>query len=101
MLNTDPMTIQRISAGLCSLLIATTMFGQSPDAGRVGATYEIRREMSKNSILREYQVRNIGPTVQGGRIVDLDVNHSNPREFYVAYASGGVFKTVNNGISFT
>lgn len=56
--------------------------------------------MAEGSMLREYPVRNIGPTVQGGRIVDMDVNNKNPKEFYVAYASGGVFKTINNGITF-
>ena len=36
----------------------------------------------------------------GGRVVDLDVNPDNQQVFYVAYASGGVFKTENNGHSF-
>ena len=46
-----------------------------------------------NSLLKEFPVRNIGPTVQGGRIVDVEVNLKNPKEFYVGYASGGIFKT--------
>ena len=36
-----------------------------------------------------------------GRVVDLAVNPSNPTEFYVGYASGGVWHTVNNGTTFT
>ena len=35
-----------------------------------------------------------------GRVVDIDVNPSDPSEFYVAYASGGVWHTINNGQSF-
>jgi hypothetical protein len=35
-----------------------------------------------------------------GRVVDIDVNPSDPTEFYVAYASGGVWYTINNGQSF-
>ncbi len=35
-----------------------------------------------------------------GRVTDIDANPSNPTEFYVAYASGGVWYTNNNGISF-
>jgi photosystem II stability/assembly factor-like uncharacterized protein len=63
-------------------------------------SYQLRKKMAEQSILKEYPVRNIGPTVQGGRIIDMDVNTKSPKEFYVAYASGGVFKTVNNGITF-
>ena len=36
-----------------------------------------------------------------GRVVDLDVNPSDPTHFYVAYASGGLWETKNNGNSFT
>ena len=35
-----------------------------------------------------------------GRVVDIDVNPSDPTEFYVAYATGGVWHTINNGQSF-
>jgi len=36
-----------------------------------------------------------------GRVVDFAVNPDNPNEFYVAYASGGLWHTKNNGTSFT
>ncbi|MFA0962677.1 WD40/YVTN/BNR-like repeat-containing protein [Roseivirga sp. BDSF3-8] len=58
-----------------------------------------RKTMGENSLLKNYPVRSIGPVVQGARIVDLAVNEDNPREFYVAFASGGVFYTKNNGIT--
>ena len=35
-----------------------------------------------------------------GRVVDLDVNPKDPTEFYVAYATGGLWHTTNNGQSF-
>ena len=44
--------------------------------------------------------RSIGPSSMGGRIVDLAVVESDPCVFYVATASGGLFKTVNNGVTF-
>ncbi len=43
--------------------------------------------------------RNIGPAVMSGRIVDLAVVESDPIKFYVASATGGVFKTSDNGIT--
>jgi photosystem II stability/assembly factor-like uncharacterized protein len=44
--------------------------------------------------------RNIGPSIMSGRVTDFEVNPNNPTEFYVAYASGGVWHTINNGQSF-
>lgn len=45
--------------------------------------------------------RNIGPAVMSGRIVDLAVAEADPIKFYVASATGGVFKTSDNGITLT
>ncbi|MDE2652953.1 MAG: hypothetical protein OXI71_03970, partial [Gemmatimonadota bacterium] len=45
--------------------------------------------------------RNIGPAVMSGRIVDLAVAEADPIKFYVASATGGVFKTGDNGITLT
>lgn len=57
--------------------------------------------LSKNSLVKNIAFANIGPTVMSGRVVDLDVNPDNPMEFYVAYASGGLWYTNSNGSSFT
>ena len=45
--------------------------------------------------------RCIGPAITSGRISDFAVNPENPFEYYVAVASGGVWKTVNNGVTYT
>src|SRR5437899_2086605 len=50
--------------------------------------------------LKGLAFRNIGPAVMGGRIDDFAVVESHPSTFYVGTASGGIFKTVNNGITF-
>ncbi|MCH7777099.1 MAG: hypothetical protein IH878_11260 [Gemmatimonadetes bacterium] len=44
--------------------------------------------------------RQIGPINMSGRIVDIAVVESNPFTFYVASATGGVWKTTNNGVTF-
>lgn len=44
--------------------------------------------------------RNVGPAITSGRIADFAVNPDNPYEYYVATASGGVWKTVNNGVTY-
>ncbi len=60
-----------------------------------------KKILRQNSIFSQYPLRNIGACVMGGRVVDLAVNEQNPLNFYVAYASGGIWKTENNGQSFT
>ena len=47
------------------------------------------------------QFRNIGPATMGGRIDDIAVLESNPAVFYVGTATGGLWKTVNNGTTWT
>ncbi len=56
---------------------------------------------AQQSIVENVPFTNIGPSIMSGRVVDLDVNPKNPTEFYVAYASGGLWYTNNNGTSFT
>ncbi|MDP3684383.1 MAG: glycosyl hydrolase, partial [Ignavibacteria bacterium] len=41
--------------------------------------------------------RNIGPAWNSGRIADFAVNPNNKSEYYVATASGHLWKTTNNG----
>src|SRR4026209_965389 len=49
---------------------------------------------------KRMEFRNIGPALMGGRIDDFAVVESRPSTYYVATASGGVWKTVNNGATF-
>ena len=46
-------------------------------------------------------LRCVGPTVMSGRVVDLSVNPTDPSEFVVAYATGGLWHTTDHGTSFT
>ncbi len=63
-------------------------------------SFEQRKKLIDNSLLGDIAFTNIGPAVQSGRVADLDVSPTDPTHFYVAYASGGLWKTVNNGTSF-
>ena len=55
----------------------------------------------QNSLVKNLPFENIGPSVMSGRVVDLAVNPDMPSEFYVGYASGGLWYTNNNGTTFT
>ncbi len=50
-------------------------------------------------LLKNLKFREIGPANMGGRIDDFAVVESNTNIVYAATASGGVWKTVNSGIS--
>lgn len=52
-----------------------------------------------NDTFKSLKFREIGPAVMGGRIDDFAVVESNPDIIFVGTASGGVFKTVNGGIT--
>lgn len=60
-----------------------------------------KQKMTQSSLVKNVPFENIGPTIMSGRVVDVDVNPDRPSEFYVGYASGGVWHTVNNGTTFT
>jgi len=62
---------------------------------------EQRKSLSKQSVLNKVSFRNVGPSIMSGRVVDIEVNPVDPTEFYVAYATGGLWHSVNNGQSFT
>jgi len=51
------------------------------------------------ALLEGLRWRCIGPANMGGRIDDFAVVESNPHIIYVATASGGVWKTANNGVT--
>jgi photosystem II stability/assembly factor-like uncharacterized protein len=48
-----------------------------------------------------FKFRLIGPAVASGRVMSIAVNPKNKYEYYVGVASGGVWKTVNDGTTWT
>lgn len=62
---------------------------------------EIRNKAQNESLLSNVATDNIGPSIFNGRVADIDVNPDDPTEFFVAYASGGLWYTKNNGTTFT
>ena len=64
------------------------------------AAWQMHQAMEAGSPYAGLMWRSVGPVVQGGRLVDLEVVPGQPYTFYAAYASGGLWKTSNNGHSF-
>jgi photosystem II stability/assembly factor-like uncharacterized protein len=54
----------------------------------------------ESSAISGLSFRGIGPALTSGRIADLAVHPEKPHVFYLAAASGGVWKTTNGGTTF-
>ena len=92
---------------LVLFLIPFTLWAQksepvtyTPVAKRL-AGFDQRKKLQESSLVTNLKFRNVGPSVMSGRVVDVDVSPDDPTHFYVAYASGGLWVTYNNGQSFT
>jgi photosystem II stability/assembly factor-like uncharacterized protein len=86
-----------IVATLPVLLAAQTL--PTPAAERL-AGVEKRKSLLEKSLVSQVPFNSIGPTIHSGRVDDVEVWEQDPTHFYVAYASGGLWKTENNGQSF-
>ncbi len=71
------------------LLACVSVFAQDTSENKFDSTF-----------LKNLQFRAIGPAIMGGRIDDLAVVEDNPSIYYVGVATGGLWKTVNNGTTF-
>ena len=87
---------RRLLVGLCVLFLSLAW-----QTIPIPAQSTAPSSQSSAQIVDAIRFREIGPTAQGGRYVEFAVVESNPRIFYAATATGGLWKTVNNGISFT
>src|SRR4051812_38635027 len=91
--------MSRLAAFLSfTLLITTFIHAQESGAEKRGDDKTAKVGLK---LLDFFQARNIGPANMGGRIVDLAVVEKNPETYYVAAATGGVWKTTDAGVSFT
>lgn len=63
-------------------------------------TTETKDPLLNSGTYSSLSFRNIGPAVTSGRVIDIAVNPKNKSEWYIAAASGGVFKTKNAGVTF-
>ena len=79
-------------------LAATGLQAQSP-AGRK-AKPAAPAALDAATVIKSLNFRSIGPTRPSGRFVDFAVPAGQPNTFYAASASGGLWKTENNGQTF-
>lgn len=83
---------------LISLIIFSTLHGGV--YAQTGKTDKDTTDRLVSKTFTGLKFRSLGPGLLSGRISDLAVHPKNKNIFYVAVASGGVWKTTNAGISF-
>ncbi|MCA3010693.1 MAG: hypothetical protein INH34_20130 [Phycisphaerales bacterium] len=59
------------------------------------------QEHVRANVMAQLKWQELGPVMSGGRVVDLAVHPTRPQVFWVAAASGGIWKTENGGLRFT
>ena len=80
--------------GLALLVAAPGTIAQGPQSAGAAAQ---RINQTDDPILKPFVWRSIGPAVMSGRVDDIEIVESNPSIIYVGYATGGVWKSTNNG----
>ena len=82
------------------LSLSFSLFAQIPTPTLASERLKSAENRKKTPSQLQLSFRNIGPTIMSGRVVDVEVNENDPSTFYAAFASGGLWKTVNNGADF-
>lgn len=72
-----------------------------PGEAKDGEVKEPEKPSLKAGTFGALSARCIGPALFSGRVADIAVNPRDPSEFYIAVASGGMWKTTNAGVTFS
>jgi photosystem II stability/assembly factor-like uncharacterized protein len=84
------------------LLVLISLFLVTPCMAQKKKAEEEKKESKiPEGAFSGLQWRSIGPAFTSGRIADFAFNPANRSEWFVAVASGHVWKTLNNGTTFT
>lgn len=83
------------------LMNATFGFALTPDSyENQSKSWEKHLVINESSDYKDMPWRSIGPVIQGGRVVAIRSSKQNDTTLYIAYASGGVWKSEDKGITF-
>jgi photosystem II stability/assembly factor-like uncharacterized protein len=74
-----------------AMLVAAAGMGAGQNTGAARLTADVFAGMA---------VRNLGPGLVTGRVVDIEIDPNDSNTYYVASAFGGLWKSTNRGITF-
>jgi len=83
------------------LLSLSILFSGTTVMAKKGKDEEKKSDTITSGDVSGLKFRSIGPAFTSGRIADFAVNPKNHSEYYVAVASGHIWKTTNNGTTFS
>ncbi len=91
----------QFSVRVALFVFITPLLAQTPTPAEERLRgFERHRSMKENTLLSSVKAISIGPSVFSCRVTDVEVNPDDPTELYVAYASGGLWHSTNNGTTF-
>lgn len=83
------------------LVLSSTGIAQdSPDAAQPASDVGKSKTLDTGILAGAMKFRSIGPAFMSGRIGDVAIDQDEPNTWYVAAASGGLWKTTNAGTTF-
>jgi photosystem II stability/assembly factor-like uncharacterized protein len=82
-------------------LLSTSLLSLSTFAQKKPAATTPAKGPFDESAISALSFRLVGPALTSGRISDIAIHPSTPDTWFVAAASGGVWKTINHGTTFT
>jgi len=83
-----------------TLLLLVFLFGITQVEAKKKKKDEKKKDQLESSTFSSFKWRSIGPAFVSGRIADFVVDPDNFSHYFVAVASGHVWKTNNNGITY-
>lgn len=86
------------SAAIFAVQEKKSSYSESPTTADLRLKwFEQHLKLKEESVFKNLKWRSIGPIAMSGRITDIAVPVGEPFTIYISAASGGVWKTVNNG----
>ena len=83
------------------LIVLSFFLSNSAFSGKEKEITEKKDDSKLNSgALSSFKFRAVGPALTSGRVADIAINEKIPGTYYVASASGGVWKTENWGTTY-
>jgi len=88
-----------VAGDLCQMAGAAPSGETAPGARE--RAFRKRQKMHRKGLFHDLSFRGVGPVVMSGRVVDIEPSPTDRHTFFVAYATGGLWKTESNGMRFT
>jgi len=84
-----------------SILCLIVLVLVCPIAGNIKASQDTEEPIFDPAAFSGLKFRNLGPALMSGRIADIAIHPRDESIWYLAVGSGGVWKTVNSGTTWT